>query len=218
MEESEIWLVIPTADRHQYLNKIFHSSTVPPSQRLVVRTKPGIEISGCINLWYTGNLNIHSWWNFGISEAVARGARYVAVLNDDVEIEIGGLDRILAQMKIEHSILGLPVSKGEAGWGHCWIIDTAFPIRPDQRFSWWCGDHDLEIQASRKGSVTYFPIKSKNLHANELTLASVEIQKLVKQDLRKFRRKYPLLALSEFCELVWKKLKTNPLFHNSKKI
>lgn len=79
-----LWLVIPTADRHQYLSEIFLNSGIDESKRILVRTSPGIDFPDCVNLRFNGNLNIQAWWNLGINYAMQHGARYIAVLNDDV--------------------------------------------------------------------------------------------------------------------------------------
>ena len=206
MKDNQIWLVIPTADRHDYLQHIFESSGVPPEQIIVVRTSQGTSISGAINLWVEGELNIHKWWNTGINYCRKAGARYVAVLNDDTVIRKGDLDKLLAGMKSDQSTLALPVSKGEAGWGHCWLLDTSHEVFPDERFQWWCGDHDLEIRALKSNGVTYLPLSILNKHANELTVESHILQALTRKDINAFRRKYPSRALAEFFEKLKKRI------------
>lgn len=113
---------------------------------------------------------------------------------------------MLSQMVIDSSSLAIPAAKGEAGWGHCWILDSSHGVMPDERFIWWCGDHDLEIQAMKKGGVTYFPIEVLNIHANQLTERSESFIDIVKSDMWRFRFKYPKLAICEALNLIAKKL------------
>ena len=200
---NELWLVIPTANRFQYLDEIFRKSKITPEKRILIRTSLGTDYPGCINLYETENFNIQHWWNLGIEYAKAQGARYVAVLNDDVRLDSGVLQELLSQMQTEGTALAIPVSKGDAAWGHCWIIDTQSQIKPDERFVWWCGDRDLEIQALRGQGITYKPLKTQNLHANELTVANPALTSLIDRDIYMFYRKYPFKALIGYPGRLW---------------
>jgi GT2 family glycosyltransferase len=207
MELEDLWLVIPTAERHEYLQDIFSRSGVPVSQRLLIRTSKGVNVENCINLWYSGELNIHSWWNMGIEHVRANGGQFVAVLNDDIKIEEDTLSLLLDELKKSRCTLSIPVKPGEAGWGHCWVLDVSRGIYPDERFKWWCGDHDLEIRAKRRGGVAYLPLRVPNLHANELTVKSWQISELTVKDIWKFRRKYPGLFMKE----IWLRLRSSSI-------
>jgi len=198
MDFSSLWLVIPTGDRHEYLEEIFASSGIDLEKIILIRTLQGDDIPSVNNVWHLGDLNIQRWWNLGISYAMERGARYVAVLNDDTVLRLGDLKILFENQVKEGTTLGIPVNKGEGGWGHCWILDTSHGVFPDERFFWWCGDHDLEIQAGKIRGVTYYPLEIINKHPNELTLANEELVILTKRDINTFRRKYPIRTVREF--------------------
>jgi hypothetical protein len=200
----ELWIVIPTASRLQYLDDIFIKSHIPPDRRVLIRTDSGDQYPDCINLWVLDVFNIQKWWNSGLDYVRDQGGRYVAVLNDDVLLQDGQLEKLLTVLIEEDSVLALPVNHGDAGWGHCWIVDLDKNVRPDERFTWWCGDHDLEIQAQRKGRVSYFPLPIENLHANELTSSSPALLLLAKKDIWTFRRKYPVYFLREIFQILKK--------------
>lgn len=201
-----LWILIPTADRTLYIPNIVKTSGVDKSKIVLVRTIPSVPIPGLTNIYYDGEFNIHAWWNFGLDYIAKNGGRYVAVLNDDAKLNIGDLSRLHSQMLCENSILAIPVKRGQAGWGHCWILDLSYNLRPDERFKWWCGEHDLEIRANRHGDVTYLDLGIINLHANELTVEDAQLQELVRKDIRCFRRRYPLRAVREFVSLIIKRL------------
>ena len=76
----DLWLVIPTGARTQYLKNIFAECDIEPSKRILVRTLPDDDVPDAINLHYRGEFNIHKWWNTGIDYAVERGAEYVVFL------------------------------------------------------------------------------------------------------------------------------------------
>lgn len=186
------WLVIPTADRHVYLTQIFDSSEIPPERRILIRTTPGDDVPGAINLKSPDVFNIQSWWNLGIRYAKSHGAEFVAVLNDDTEIVEGQLKSLLGLMIDENTDLCHPDPSMDKGWGHCFLIRCGSDIAPDERFVWWCGDHDLEMQARRKNGVSISPISVPNLHSNEYTSQNSSMKAIVDADIAAFRRKYPL--------------------------
>lgn len=192
MLTNNLWLVIPTGARTQYLQEIFMQSGVPENQRILVRTIPDDPIPNATNLNYTGEFNIHKWWNFGINYAIANGARYVAVLNDDVKLSDDPLNKIVAVMKTMGTPLGYPFPF--EGWvcGYCWILDTQSPIRPDENYKWWYGDRDLDFQARLNGGVAHVPVKVKHLHGNELTRDNQLLLELTKQDEELFFTKWNL--------------------------
>ena len=117
----DLWLVIPTGARTQYLQDIFKECDIEPSKRILVRTLPDEDIDNAINLQYSGEFNIHKWWNMGIDYAVERGAEYVAVLNDDVELANNPLRRIAEVMKATGATLGYPFPFMGHVCGYCWV-------------------------------------------------------------------------------------------------
>lgn len=192
VSNEELWLIIPTSNRFQYLEEIFSNSRIPAEKRILIRTSPGTDISGCVNIYELNVFNIHHWWNLGIEYAKNHGARYVAVLNDDVQLGSGVLQELLCVMKSERTALALPVKQGDAAWGHCWILDLTSEVRPDERFIWWCGDRDLEIQAKKSYGVSHLALPTLNIHANELTASNSKLEEITKVDIQTFYRKYPI--------------------------
>jgi hypothetical protein len=189
------WLVIPTADRHKYLDLIFQASGIPAERRVLIRTKPGENISGALNLTAPEVFNIQSWWKFGINHAKAHGAEFVAVLNDDTDLQEGQLEMLLNQMVEEGTDLSHPDPSKDKGWGHCFLIRCDSNLMPDERFVWWCGDHDLEMQASKNNGVSISSFTVTNLHSNEYTSQNSNMKEIIDSDIAKFRKKYPIHTL-----------------------
>lgn len=183
MVNDTLWVVIPTADRRAYIPAIIRESGVPKEQIVIVHTKENNEpYEEVNNIYDTGEINIQRWWNKGIEYAMARGARYVAVLNDDVELADDPLNRIVSGMKNQGFVLGYPYPF--PGWtcGYCWVLDLASDVRPDENFRWWYGDNDLNFQARAYGGVIAVPAKVKHLHGNELTKDNEELMALTTKD------------------------------------
>jgi hypothetical protein len=199
----DLWLVIPTSTRFQYLEEIFANSRIPAQRRILIRTSPGTDISDCINIYELDIFNIHRWWNLGIDYAKSHGARYVAVLNDDVQLGPGVLQELLSVMKSERTALALPVNEGDTAWGHCWILDLTSGVRPDERFVWWCGDRDLEIQAQRSLGVSHKALPTLNIHANEITASNLKLEEITRVDIRSFYRKYPIQSTVAYPQRLW---------------
>lgn len=204
--DENLWLVIPTSTRHEHLKDIFESSGIPEERRILIRTSKGEDFPGAINLYQDKIFNIQSWWNTGIEFAASHGGKFVAVLNDDADFDAGALQTMLSQMIEENSDLVHPDPGLNHGWGHCWILRVDSKVRPDQRFVWWHGDHDLEFQALRARGVSVSPVQVLNLYANELTSHSKKFDAIIKSDIRSFNYKYPRYALKQFLLRVLKKV------------
>jgi GT2 family glycosyltransferase len=168
--KNDLWIVIPTANRHQYLEEIFENSDVPKDQIVLVRTAQGEEIEGVHNVWDLGEFNIHRWWNKGINFAEEHGAKFVAVLNDDVWIEKGSLQAIVEGMASNSAVLGYPEPCSSDICGYAWVLRISSPVRPDERFRWWFGDNDLRNQARLNGGTVSVPCNIRHLHPNETTV------------------------------------------------
>ena len=211
--DANLWLVIPTSTRHVHLKKIFETSGIPAERRILIRTSKGEDFPGAINIYQDNIFNIQTWWNTGIEYAASHGSKYVAVLNDDADFEVGTLQSMLSQMIEEGSDLCHPDPELNHGWGHCWILRLDSKVRPDQRFVWWHGDHDLKFQAARARGVSVSPVRVLNLYANELTSRDKKFEAIIKSDIRSFNYKYPGYALKQLWVRVLKKLKifSNPI-------
>ena len=187
---SNLWLVIPTGTRTQYLKDIFNECDIEPSKRVLVRTTDAPDINDAINLKYEGEFNIQKWWNFGIDYARERGAEYVAVLNDDVQILSNPLRRIAEVMKATGATLGYPFPFTGHVCGYCWVLSMKSGIRLDENYKWWYGDRDLDLQARKLKGVVHVPAMVRHIEGNVLTSQSNELMELTKADEKYFVEKW----------------------------
>lgn len=196
---ADIWVTVPTAGRESLLPAI-DGTGVPRERIVIVATAPDVAIpDGCLSLTDLGPVNIHRWWNAGIDAAVARGARYVAVINDDILVDENTLPTLLAQMQEHETTIASPgaprvVRNGEKSMpmtilGSCWLLDTSHGLRPDERYRWWYGDNDLDWRARRdhRGIVTA-PCYFHHLTPNQLTAHNPALLELTELDNRRWAR------------------------------
>lgn len=189
----DLWMVIPTATRRDYIPDIIKESGIDKDKIVIVHTKndnePYYEVN---NIYDTGEINIQRWWNKGIDFVTSKGGRYVAILNDDVRLAGNPLNTIATVMKETGAGLGYPYPF--QGWvcGYCFIIDLATDIRPDERYRWWYGDRDLDLQARKQGGVVHVPAMVKHIEGNILTTQNKELQELSKIDEDLFFEKWTI--------------------------
>ena len=204
------WLVVPTlGNRDASLLPLLDGAGMPA---VVVCTGPASPQryrehadqsgrAGRVHAFAARGMNIHKWWNDGIDLAVDRGADCVVVVNDDVAAAPGALLELAAH--IEAGVSDAPMlvwpddpehGKGRVtsltGW--CWAIDP-HRIRPDEAFSWWYGDNDLELRAramrpdSGVRAVEGLDVK----HLRTDWSYDRPVQHLIAEDTRLFRSRYP---------------------------
>lgn len=198
------WLVVPTlGNRDASLLPLLEGAGMPA---VVVCTGPASpqryrDAGAELAVQARGEMNIQAWWNLGISYAVQHGADVCVVVNDDVEAAPGALLELA--MHIEAGEPQAPMLvwpdvpehatgrvTGMTGW--CWAIDPQ-RIRPDEAFTWWYGDNDLELRAramrpdSGVRAVEGLDVK----HLRTDWAYDRPVQHLINTDRATFRRRYP---------------------------
>lgn len=146
-------------------------------------------------------MNIQRWWNLGIENAVRNDADVVVVCNDDVAARPGALLELAAHIEAgePHSPMLVwpddPVHAAprvSAITGYCFALDPA-RIRPDESFSWWYGDNDLELRA--RAMRPDYGVQAVNVsgitHLRTGTTYDRPVQHLINADRELFARRYP---------------------------
>jgi hypothetical protein len=184
----DLWLTVPVGTRRQYIDNLIKASHIPKDQIVIVNTVESEPIEGVNNLYDLDEVNIQRWWNKGIKFAKDNGARYVAVLNDDLELSDDPLNKIAKAMSRTKSLIGTPYPFTGNIPGYCWVLDVESDIRPDENYRWWFGDNDLFLQA--QGSVVTVLCKVRHIEPNWQTSDSKELMKLTKADAEYFHDKW----------------------------
>lgn len=173
IEKTNLWLVIPSGDRRQYLKEIINNSGVPKNKIVIVDT-------------ILKEPHIYKWWNYGINVARHNGATHVAILNDDLILKDNPLQKILDVMVQEDATIGYPLPASSDPCGYCFILNLEHGIFPDEKYKWWYGDNDLYERAKKvvgvRASVTH-------VEPNRLTSESPELMALVRQDKETYNNK-----------------------------
>jgi len=191
MKDGDLWLVIPTSNRFNYLDEIIRNSLIPEKNIVLVRTEDGPVFGNVQNIFVkTGKVNIQKWWNVGINYAEKHGAKLVAVLNDDVYISPGSLQAIALELLEQNAALGFPYPHSGRLAGYCWILNLNSTVRPDERFKWWFGDNDLQMQAQSCSKYIYVSADVQHLEGGKLTEENQSLKVLAEKDHAAFIQKW----------------------------
>jgi hypothetical protein len=185
-DRTDLWLTIPTGGRDQYLEDIVNNSGIPRERIVIVNTDANKLLEGVHNLWDFDEVNIHRWWNRGINFAKERGAKYVAVLNDDLALEDNPLNTIANAMEETKSVIGFPYPHTGHICGYCYILNVETGLMPDESYRWWFGDNDLYLRSKKFGGAVGVLAKVRHLHGNELTSINHKLLAQTEEDKKLF--------------------------------
>lgn len=194
-----LFVTVPTLGSHpEMLEALAQTSGVPPERIVIVATGPNVKVPvGTVVVEDFGPLNIQRWWNRGIDEAVSRGATAVAVLNDDVRVGPNALRELHEALLQSGATVASPTRPGEPAklnrgrlipyspkiWGCLWVVDVNSGLRPDERYEWWYGDHDLDIRARRDfAGIVTVDVDYEHLHSGEATGSSNRFEEIIRRD------------------------------------
>lgn len=205
-----LFMTVPTAGKHpELLDALIRDSGLPLNQIVIVVTKPGVALpDGVIRVEDFESMNIQRWWNAGIDEAQQRGANVVAVLNDDMWLAPHSLVELRDELVRTGATIASPSRPGEREglhkgrlvpyspklWGCFWLLDLDSGLRPDDKYVWWYGDHDLDIRARRDfGGVVTKSVDYEHLYPGEGTGASAALLAQTHKDAEIYHTEYARL-------------------------
>jgi len=203
-------MTVPTeASRPELLASLIDNCGLPHECIVIVATMPGLVFpAGVVVIEDFESPNIQRWWARGIAEAERRGATSVAVVNDDVRLVPSTLITLANELSQTgaaiaspsrlpfhdgvHMRLSLPYERRLSGC--LWVLRLDSDLRPDQRYTWWYGDDDLDIRARRQfGGVVLAAVEFEHLHEGRATATSPVLQAMSAQDAQTFERQYARL-------------------------
>lgn len=202
-----LFMTVPTAGHHAaLLDELVRNCGLPPEQIVIVATKPDISLpAGVVRVADFGPLNIQRWWSVGIEEAQRRGADVVAVLNDDMWVTPRTLFELQDELRRTGAAVASPSRPGERVglhkrwlipytpkiWGCLWVLRVDSGLRPDPRYVWWYGDHDLDIRARRDfGGIVTKAVEWEHLHPGEGTGRSDTLAAQTDRDAETYQQDY----------------------------
>lgn len=134
--------------------------------------------------------NISQMWNIGIRLAMNSGASHVAVLNDDVIVPDGWVDRLASHGKWLASPPCDEIRTDQmAGYAFLLSLDEGRIFLADEQFQWWGGDTDLCLRAKKYGQFIADPAATvEHLTPNSSTVGDLAL--IAGQDRERFRAKW----------------------------
>jgi len=204
--ENDLWLIIPVGRRTKYVDNLIKNSGVCKHQIVIVKNRLTPTFSGVVNIDQPEILNIQLWWQIGIAYVEQEGGRFVAIVNDDVDLKSDQLTKMLHELlEWKVAMVASKVSK-KYGWGHAFLIDLSKGVRPDTRFRWYYGDYDLKYQAKRRGGFKMSTQEIVHLEPGNNTKNYEFLNTLTENDRRAFKYKYPIRFFLVTCFNVYIKL------------
>ena len=208
--ERMLFMTVPTAaSRPELLASLIDNCGLPRQCIVIVATKPGLAFpEGVVVLEDFESPNIQRWWARGITEAERRGATSVALVNDDVRLVPSTLTTLENELVRTGAAIASPsrppfhnglhirqLVPFERHLSGClWVLRLDSDLRPDQRYTWWYGDDDLDIRARRQfGGVVLAAVEFEHLHEGRATATSPVLQAMSAQDAQTFERQYASL-------------------------
>lgn len=190
MDLNEIWVVIPIGSREQYLPNVISKLHKYHGRIVIVNNKPGYNKFDNVNhIEDFAGININRWWNNGIKYAEARGAKYVYIVNDDVDFPDDFVEKMYKEM-IDKNLDVLDTENTGNGGGSSWMLRLDSGLRPDEEFNWYYGDTYVYEQADAKGRAgRIFNRDFKHFEPNGHVSVSEEFQRLIEQDHITYKKK-----------------------------
>lgn len=186
----EIWSVITTHNRHSMLHGLLECLDRDRTVVIDHASTPPVKVNCAQLIRVDGPLNLSALWNLGLDTVaeLAPPGYAVAVLNDDLLLPEGTLERLAEAVVAEGASIAFPdvfghlaagevqVRRGQPGphnlytrmTGFCFLLAPGCPLRLDEELAFWYGDDDLEWRAiAENGTVRVGGLALQHLAPNE---------------------------------------------------
>jgi hypothetical protein len=190
MSLDNIWVVIPIGTREKYLLNVIDKLHKYHQRIVIVNNRPGYTKFDNVNhIEDFAGININRWWNNGIKYAEANGAKYVYIVNDDVDFPDDFVEKMYQEM-IDKDLDVLDTENTGNGGGSSWMLRLDSGLRLDEEFNWHYGDTFLYEQAYAKGKAGKIYNKDfVHFEPDGHLSVSEEFKKLTAKDYETYKRK-----------------------------
>lgn len=190
MSLNDIWVVIPIGTREKYLPNVISKLHKYHGRIVIVNNQPGYtKFDNVHHIEDFAGININRWWNNGIKYAEERGAKYVYIVNDDVDFPDHFVELMYEKM-IKQNLDVLDTEGTGNNGGSSWMLRLDSGLRPDEDFNWWYGDTLVyeEAEKNNKASKISNP-EFKHFEPDGHTSVSQHFRDLIAQDVITYKRK-----------------------------
>jgi len=179
----DVWIVIPVGKRETYLPGLLESLREFKNRIVFINNYPNYtKYENVHHLEDFEDLNIYRWWNKGINFAEKHGARYVAVLNDDLKFDSSFIPSLF-DFLTKNNLAIADTDRSNNNGGAAWMMDLSYSMRLDERFRWWYGDTEIFDRARRINKFNKFvPGNFEHIHANENLVSRPDLQQICSED------------------------------------
>jgi hypothetical protein len=190
MSLNDVWVVIPIGTREQYLPNVINKLHKYHKRIVIVNNKPRYTKFDNVNhIEDFAGININRWWNNGIKYAEANGAKYVYIVNDDVDFPDDFVEKMYEFMIVSNLDVLDTENTGNGG-GSSWMLRLDSGLRLDEDFNWYYGDTFLYEQADANGKAgRIFNKDFIHFEPDGHVNVSEEFQRLIEQDYITYKRK-----------------------------
>jgi len=180
---SNIWIVVAVGKREKYLENLL-SKLIDYEGRIVFvnNYKQYKKFKNVHHIEDFEEINIYRWWNKGIDYAEKHGAKYVVVLNDDLDFDRNFVKNLYGKLRLYGHAIVDTTNSGNNG-GAAWIMDLSYKLRLNESFRWWYGDTEIFNRAKKiKRFGRYTSKNFKHLEPSKQTKEDKKLLELIKQD------------------------------------
>lgn len=184
----DVWIVVPVGKREKYLLNLLKKIHKYNGRIIFINNhKPYSKYYGVIHLEDFDEVNIYRWWNKGIDYAKEHGAKYVAILNDDLDFDENFIDYLFKFISNNNYYI-VDISNAGNNGGAAWMLDVSSELRLNEEFRWWYGDTFIFEQAKKINKFARTSYNNfKHLEPNKQTNDNIEIKMLIGKDEKKYR-------------------------------
>lgn len=144
-----LWIVVPIGAREIYIENLLLKLSDFKDRIVFVNNNEGYtKFDSVHHVEDFEEINIYRWWNKGILYAKSQGAKYVAVLNDDIDFDLTFIPQLYSHL-VNNNLAIVDTDNTGNGGGVAWVMDLSFGLLLNEHFRWWYGDTEIFDRAKK---------------------------------------------------------------------